>query len=377
MEEKKSVLFIIDTLEVGGAERSILEIASRFSKYLPIVVTLFEGDALKQDYINRGIEVISLDFKSNTDHQLIINRLQGILDDIDPKIIHATLLRSCLISRALKRRESVKLINSLVNNTYGFQRYRTLSLVRATKLFYTQLRDLMSVSKVDYFFSNSETIKNTSARALRIDTSKIKVIYRGRDPEGFINVDADALRKDLKKFDETLYTCVGRLIERKGQLDLVAAFAEHLEKHPNSKLVLVGEGPLRKDLEAKITALNLKEKILLLGQRNDIPEILSLTDYFIFPSYYEGLPGALVEAMFSKTPIIASGIPENLECVDQDTSIIFSPGNVKDLVEKLELALHSDWLRKTVKGFEKAIHNFSINHIVKEYELTYDMLLEK
>ncbi|MCP9199897.1 glycosyltransferase [Gramella sp. GC03-9] len=375
MEDKKIVLFIIDTLEVGGAERSILEIASRFSEYNPILVSLFEGDALKQEYIKRGIEVIGLDFKSGTKQHIILNRLQAILDDKNPQIIHATLIRSCLISRKLKRKPSVKLINSLVNNTYGFQRYRTLSPVRATKLFYTQLRDFMSVSKVDYFFSNSETIKNTSVRALKIDTSKIKVIYRGRDPEVFIDVDADVLRKDLKKLNETLYTCVGRLIGRKGQLDLVAAFSEHLEKHPNSKLLLVGEGPLRNDLEAKITALDLEEKILLLGQRDDIPEILTLTDYFIFPSYYEGLPGALVEAMFSKTPIVASGIPENLECINGDTSLTFKAGDIKDLVSKLNEATDILWEKKLQLAYKKAIEDFSIKKIVNKYELTYDELI--
>ena len=62
--------------------------------------------------------------------------------------------------------------------------------------------------------------------------------------------------------------------------------------YPDSKLLLVGEGPLRKELETKIIKLNLKDKVKLLGQRNDVPELLADSNYFIFPSYYEGLPGA-------------------------------------------------------------------------------------
>ena len=115
----------------------------------------------------------------------------------------------------------------------------------------------------------------------------------------------------------------------------------------------------------------------MLGQRNDVPELLSKSSYFIFPSYYEGLPGALVEAMFSKTPIIASKIPENLECVNKETSLIFEPGNIQDLVSKMDKAKSIDWDEKLELAYSKALNDFSINKIVEEYELTYDQLLER
>ena len=91
---------------------------------------------------------------------------------------------------------------------------------------------------------------------LGINPENIKVIYRGRDPEIF-----DTLERQVEKTNEKLidnYICVGRLIKRKGQLDLVDAFAEHIKKYPASKLILVGEGPLRNELETKIAKLDLK-----------------------------------------------------------------------------------------------------------------------
>lgn len=375
LEEKPIALFILDTLEIGGAERSILEISSRFKRYKPILVTLFKGSHLKDEYIQRGIEVISLDLEKETKQSFIKNELDKIVFRIKPLIIHATLIRSCLISRKLSRDNKYVLINSLVNNTYGIQRYKTLPLIRALKLLYIQIQDAKSSSEVDLYFSNSDTIKRTTSRALGINPENIKVIYRGRDPEIF-NILNRQVEKTKENFKD-IYICVGRLIKRKGQLDLVDAFAEHIKKHPTSKLFLVGEGPLRKELEIKITKLDLKDKVKLLGQRNDVPELLSKSSYFIFPSYYEGLPGALVEAMFSKLPIIASNIPENLECVNKETSLIFEPGNIQDLVSKMNKAKSIDWDRKLNLAYSKALNDFSINKIVHEYELTYDQLLER
>lgn len=375
LEEGPIALFILDTLEIGGAERSILEISSRFKRYKPILVTLFKGSYLKEEYIQRGIEVISLDLEKGTKQSFIKAELDKIVSRIKPLIIHATLIRSCLVSRKLSRDNKYVLINSLVNNTYGIQRYRTLPPIRTLKLLYIQIKDATSSTKVDLYFSNSETIKRTTSRALGINPENVKVIYRGRDPEIF-----NKLNRPVEKTNENLidnYICVGRLIKRKGQLDLVDAFAEHIIKYPDSKLFLVGEGPLRKELEIKITKLDLKDKVELLGQRNDVPELLSKSSYFIFPSYYEGLPGALVEAMFSKTPIIASKIPENLECINKETSLIFEPGNIQDLVSKMDKAKSINWDEKLDLAYSKALNDFSINKIVDEYELTYDQLLER
>ncbi|MCX2837908.1 glycosyltransferase [Salinimicrobium sp. MT39] len=377
LEEKPIVLFILDTLEIGGAERSILEISSRFKRYKPIVVTLFKGSHLKEEYVQRGIKVISLDFEKETKQTFLKTELDKIVSSIKPLVIHATLIRSCLLSREISRSHEYVLINSLVNNTYGMQRYKTLSPIRALKLFYTQIKDAKSSSKVDFYFSNSETIKKTTSSALGLNPGKVKVIYRGRDPEIFDQVNIEKQPSNSGKNHIDLYICVGRLIKRKGQLDLVHAFAEHLIKFPDSKLILVGEGPLRKELITKITRLNLKDKVELLGQRSDVPELLSKSSYFIFPSYYEGLPGALVEAMYSKTPIIASNIPENLECINKETSLIFEPGNIKDLVSKMEMAKSIDWNGKLDLAYRKALTDFSIYKIVDEYELTYDQLLQR
>ena len=101
-----------------------------------------------------------------------------------------------------------------------------------------------------------------------------------------------------------------------------------------------------------------------------------MADFFVFPSHYEGLPGALIEAMFSKTTIIASNIPENLECVDSNMAHIFPVGNVSALTDTLIKAV-KDPSNKifSEKAFDYATQYFHINRIVRKYELAYKDLI--
>ena len=111
---------------------------------------------------------------------------------------------------------------------------------------------------------------------------------------------------------------------------------------------MAGEGLIYKELKELIKNLNLEKQIFLLGYRNDIPTLLEMADIFVYPSYFEGLSGSLIEAIISKTPIIISNIPENLECFQENTSLNYKLGNVDDLALKMEEALKcKDWNEKT------------------------------
>lgn len=139
---------------------------------------------------------------------------------------------------------------------------------------------------------------------------------------------------------------------------------------------MAGEGSYRPVLEQEIKNLNLEHAVKLLGNRSDVPVLLKLTDYFIFPSHYEGLPGALIEAMFSKTPILASSIPENLECVNEETTLLFPAGNVEAMTGQMINALQTkDWEVRTEKAY--ALQHFEISSIAAQYEAEYDLLLKR
>ena len=375
------VLYLIDTLEGYGAEKSIVQIALNMEKITPVFVHLYEGDKLKPLLVEAGIKVYSLDIKSNEGYKAAIKKLPKIINREKPKILHSSLFRADMVARKLKKTyPNLVLVGSFVSNSYSTQRYSTLPVLSKIKLLRTQYRDRMSARRVDYFICNSETIKKSNTAALNIPSEKIKVIYRGRcfkefepDPN-----QVTKLKNDLNLTSETVFLNVGRLIRSKGQLDLLEAFRIYIDYNPSSVLLLAGEGGLRDDLERKIKQLKLEQHVRLLGYREDIPELLRVADFFVFPSYYEGLPGALIEAIISKTPSIVSDISENRECFETDGALFFPPGNIHSLYVKLKEAVDlKDWKQRVELAFDFARNNFEIRKISKEYEEFYNSLQVK
>jgi glycosyltransferase involved in cell wall biosynthesis len=227
------------------------------------------------------------------------------------------------------------------------------------------------------FISNSETIRQSNALALRVNLKKIKVIYRGRTSDIFQNIPKESiseLRNQLHIKPETkVLLNVSRLLNRKGQMDLLQSFAEINKQDSNAILLIAGDGFYRKPLENAIEQLGLQKKVQLLGNRNDIPVILALADVFVFPSHYEGLPGALIEAMFAQKVIVCSDIGENKECVSPNEAVFFKTGKVVDLTEKLNLVLPhlEEYQNMAAAARNAASEKFELRNVVKQYNETY------
>ncbi|MFH6769249.1 glycosyltransferase family 1 protein [Gaetbulibacter aquiaggeris] len=110
---------------------------------------------------------------------------------------------------------------------------------------------------------------------------------------------------------------IGRFDSQKNHSFLLNIFAQLLKKNPNSKLILIGEGPLKRKIENEAKNLAIYEDIFFLGVRDDIVELLQTMDVFVFPSIYEGLPVTLIEAQSSGTPILAADtISEEVKITD-------------------------------------------------------------
>ena len=110
---------------------------------------------------------------------------------------------------------------------------------------------------------------------------------------------------------------IGRFDSQKNHSFLLNIFAELLKKKPDSKLILIGDGPLKKKVENEAKTLSIHEDVNFLGVRQDIPELLQIMDVFVFPSIYEGLPVTLIEAQSSGTHILAADtISEEVKITD-------------------------------------------------------------
>jgi glycosyltransferase involved in cell wall biosynthesis len=328
---KPKVLFVIDTLETGGAEQSLLDNVSRFRSILPVVCHLYTGDTLKQQFLHRGIPVHSVNLKRKYGFLPACKQLQKIVKEQQPDLLVAYLTRSELVTRMVGRWQRIPVIGTFVSDLYSPEYNRNLSATAKIAVRFFRLLNKTTGRLCAGFIANSETIKMANARRLGIATKKIEVINRGRDSKVFTWRSREIVPEKPIGFLNT-----GRLVPVKGQRDLILAFASFVSVFPHAVLHIAGDGPCRNVLQQMIEELRLDNKVTLLGTRTDLPTLIHNYDCFVFPSLSEGFSGSLVEAMLCGLPVLASDIPVNREVIRHlETGYLFNSGSPVDILEAL------------------------------------------
>lgn len=142
---------------------------------------------------------------------------------------------------------------------------------------------------------------------------RCQVIYNGLEPARFeTETDPEAVRQEFGVPPEApLYIHVGHMRKPKNHLRLLSIFAEVLQQQPAARLLMVGRGGNRieRRVGKRIAELGIRHRVVLCGQRTDVPRLLGAADALIFPSLWEGLPGAVLEACAAGTPVLASDLP--------------------------------------------------------------------
>lgn len=380
------VLYIIDTLGTekfggGGAESSIIEIAIQNKGVIPYFISVYKGVYLASLLQEHNIYHVNLGLIDKYGFKKAVEKILPLIEEIQPDVMHSTLARADFIARKLKKKTGLPLINSLVSNSYSPDRFKNMPYTAALKLKLVQWRNRLTAHIPDGFISNSQSIKDSFIKTLGLQENKITVIHRGRDFEkmhNFTEEDQLALRKELNlKESDFLLLNVGRLIESKGQKDLLLAFAKIKDTFPHLKLLIAGEGPYRKNLEEIISEHQLNETVQLLGVRKDIPVLHSIATVFVFPTYLEGLPGSLIEAMMAGKIIICSNIAENLECVSNQEALIVETGDVNALAEQItEVLINPNNFKELTKNaIVTSRLKFEIGQVCKKYTVFYEDIL--
>jgi len=159
------------------------------------------------------------------------------------------------------------------------------------------------------------------------------------------------------KLDENRIICVGRLSPEKGQVGLLEAFAGISNGVPDAQLVFVGDGPEAADLSSRSQALGIADKVSFVGRlgEQETLEQIAASDILVLPSFMEGLPIVLMEAMALGTAVVASrvaGIPELVE--DGKSGLLFTPSNWDELAKSISRLLGNDRIRRTLAENGKA-----------------------
>ncbi len=189
------------------------------------------------------------------------------------------------------------------------------------------------------------------------------VVYYGIDLERF-TAAVPALERDGR-----LVGNVARLVPQKGQRFLVEAAPRVLERHPDVRFVLVGDGESRGELEEQVRLAGLADRFLFLGERDDVPALLASFDVFALPSLFEGLCYAVIEAQAAGVPVVAApvgGVRENV--VPGQTGILCEPGDPDSLAEGIVSLLGSpeEARRLAAEARRRVLERYDVGRMVEE-----------
>lgn len=178
----------------------------------------------------------------------------------------------------------------------------------------------------------------------RYPATKLACIQNGIDLRNvLVKKDKWEVRRLLGLSQEggVLIGTVGRLTSVKGHVVLVQAAAILLNEGHEVKLLIVGDGPLRKHLNELVVRMGIEKHVIFAGHRDHVYDLIHAMDIFVLPSLHEGIPMVLLEALALERPVIASrvgGIPEVIE--DKESGLLVTPGSVQELAQSLSTLVH-------------------------------------
>lgn len=219
-------------------------------------------------------------------------------------------------------------------------------------------------------FAVSRQLADQMVREIGVPPGSFKVIYNGVDSAKFARATHHGRRVPR---DEILIGSVGRLAAVKNYHLLLQAVARLPQDLP-WRLVLVGDGPERENLQATIGQLRIGARVSLLGHRDDVAELLGELDIFVLPSVSEGMSNTLLEAMAAGVAVIASDVGGNREIIEAERSgVLFAPGDALAAARAIQRLAGDAQLRGRLAsaGAQQAATTFSLRTMLSAYEELY------
>ena len=360
------ILFTIDSLGNGGTERSLADLIRCFSPDTKVVFCYcYSNETLKPLYESLPVQLVGLQLKGRYNFVKGIRLLVQLIRKEQPDLIVCSLYRASIMSRLASWITGVPLVDTLVEETYGTQRRSVFKGIQVLKFLFPYWLDRFTAGGPVAWISNSHSIARANSNHLRIPFHKITTIYRGRDASQFHPWQAPV------SDNRFVFAAIGRLYPKKGFSDLVTGFALVAADFPQALFVIYGGGPYEAALAAMIREQQLEDRITLAGNTPDAWKQLYLAHCFVFPSWYEGFSGALVEAMMMGIPIVASDIPMNLEAVtDGKTALVHRVKDASHLADRMREVV-ADYPRVVKMGAaarREALERFELKKIAQEYE---------
>lgn len=372
--DKIKVCYLINGLGPGGAETMLYRLLQNIDRSIfePVVIALLKRPGtLAKKIQDTGIPVHIVGVKSKLDAKKVIN-LYRLLIELKPDILHTQLFASDIIGRVLGKFLNVPLVITSIRNT----------------IFGGKVKEML-IKWTDRYADKTTIICQTAGNRMIqnsiVPKDKLSVIYNGIDIKDFEVKVSKEERQEIRKSlgittEPFLLLAVAGMRLQKGYPFLLKAVSL-LDKN-DLKLVIVGDGKMRPNLENQVKELGIENKVNFMGWSYEVPKLMSVADALVLSSIWEGLPGVVLEAMASELPVISTfvgGVPELI--VDSENGFLVpskDPYALAEAIKKVMTMPDEDRKEMGLAGKLKVKKHFSVDKMVASYEQLYiDCLQEK
>ena len=359
------VALCITDLEVGGAERMLVELATRLDRNRidPVVYCLKppprdEAASCLPKLQSARVETHFLGARRGWQFLWVIRRLRGLLAEQGPDLIQTFLFHANIVGRIAARRAGVSRVFSGIRVAEGHCRWHLWV-------------DRLTAGLVDRHVCVSQAVARFAAARAGLPSERLAVIPNGIDAGAYpAGQPADLWSCEVRP-GRRLVTYVGRLDRQKGLRWLVETAPDWLGRLPDCDLLLVGRGPEEAALKGLCEKHGILERVRFAGWRADVPAILAASQLLVLPSRWEGMPNVVLEAMASRLPVLATDVEGVGELLGDDTDPQTVPyGNTEAFVEKLVALMSQRELAQRLgqRNRLRVETEFTLSRMVEAYE---------
>ena len=351
------ILHVITSLTTGGAEHLMVDLLPKLRELdNEVELLIFDGKRTPfyEELEQQGIKIHSFGIGGNVYHPRNILKLRKFVGKYDIVHTHNTACQLFApMARALKC-SKVKLVTT--EHSANNRRRGKWYLKPVDKWMYARYAKVICIS--------DQPQRNLEQHIGKHDN--IITIFNGVDTSKFLSPI-----KDVSKKDRFIITMVASLSAAKDQDTLIRAMAELPD---NYSLRIVGDGPRWGVLEQLVAELGLTERVVFLGIRTDIPDLLRESDINVLSSHWEGLSLSSLEGMASGRPFVASDV-DGLREVVQDAGILFPHGDYKQLAKEIrQLCMNPVHYNVVARECQERAKQFDIGIMAQKYNEVYQSL---
>jgi len=366
------VAHVIYGLGTGGLENGLVNILNRCppERYRHVIICLTSAGSFANRITAPGVEVVQMHKRPGHDLRMYW-RLLRLLRRLRPDILHTRNLAALEV-------QALGVFLPGTRRVHG-EHGRDIFDLDGKNRKYTWFRKCMRLM-VGHYIAVSRDLESWLVSSIGVSRKRVSQIYNGVDADSFSGGEAKTVFPDgflpSDKLPVIIGT-VGRLAEVKDQALILKAIDILLRDFPRDSLrcVIVGEGPMRSELESTIEKLGLNDVVWLAGESDNVAGFLNAMDIFVLPSLGEGISNTVLEAMAAGLPVVASDVGGNPELVEHDkTGLCFPVGDEIQFAGCLSTLISNPERRRNMGHVarQRTERDFDWNRTVASYLSVYD-----